>query len=217
MNNNYFYGSGSCKKDCNKRHQLLCMAYGIIFAIIALACAGCAGHETKNSSDSTQQNQEKADTIVGSESKDAKSNLSDSEVKEIKDYVKSIWFRLPLITHNIESVSNIVTDSFYSVLLKCNDKYESVCNSEDIEDSIGLAEVLYGWWGGQDPNPDGDFVSISPVRISENIAEIKVSYKNWDSVETHILYLKKENGKWLLENFDNVKNNIEECLKEFQN
>ena len=216
MNNNYFYGSGSCKKDCNKRHHLLCMAYGIIFAIIAFACAGCAGHGTNNSSDSTLQNQEMTATIAGSESQDAKSDLSDSEVAEIKDYVKSIWFRLPPITHNIESVSNIVTDSFYSVLSKCNDKYESV-DSEHVNDTVELAEVMYGWWGAQEPNPDGEFLNISLVGASGNKADVKVVYKNWDDVETHILYLKKENGKWLLDNFDNVKNNIEECLKEFQN
>lgn len=92
MNKNYDGGSQKPQENSNKRHQLLCMANGIIFAIIAFACAGCAGHGTNNSSDSTLQNQEMTATIAGSESQDAKSDLSDSEVAEIKDYVKSIWF-----------------------------------------------------------------------------------------------------------------------------
>ena len=143
------------------------------------------------------------------------SKLSSSEEQKIKNLITTMWSQLPPGTNKIDSSLKFLTDSFSSVLSEGFNKYTNLDNDEcqDNEDIISLAEVLFCWWGGQNPNPDGEFEEISVLKLSENEAKVKVDYKNWSDTETHILFLKKENGKWLLDNFDNVKEDIENICR----
>lgn len=131
--------------------------------------------------------------------------LSDADTQEIKDFVKTVWFKMPPGTNEIEPVTRYLTDSFNEPLTEAYEKFNKLTDETEM---VGLAEVIFCWWGAQDPDPNGTFNEISIISASENEAVVKVEFLNYTNPETHTLHLKKVNGKWLLDNFDDLKDCI---------
>ena len=183
--------------------------------------ANCSSASEKKSGDSGVYIDSPADMTVDSSVKlDSAQNdlnqITDDESavdkEEIKKRIKHIWFELPpsLLMRKINTDNPAFEKRVWKVMTKSmGDKFsegmKAYRQADDDGDVLDIAESLFGFWGAQDPDPNGklSFTDIS-VKAPDRI-EAKVSYKNYTDPETHSLILKKINGEWLLDDFDNFK------------
>lgn len=134
--------------------------------------------------------------------------------EEITKRVKQIWFELPpaLISYEVctdnpdfeRRVKKVMTKSMGEKFSEGYKAYLQV-DSDKPEESIDIAESLFGFWGAQDPDNKGTISSIDFTVTSADMVEINVLFLNYTNPEEHHIVLKKENGEWLLDNFDNFK------------
>ncbi|MDE6296866.1 MAG: hypothetical protein K2L89_03385 [Muribaculaceae bacterium] len=142
---------------------------------------------------------------------------------QIEKRVKEIWFKLrpegepsnnpaiPVLSSSLRPLYKKVYDAYKNAW----DVYNSAgSNDEAMDAGMGLSEIIYGAWGGTEPDPKGKFKFKSIESISKDRVRIRLTYYNYSSPEDHQLELKYENGKWMLDEFDSFREELNYAINE---
>ena len=199
----------------------------LIFFSVSISCT----HNSRktDADDSSAVDSIVADTLATGSSVTDSLAVSEAEnvitldTVQIENRVKEIWFKLrPEGEPSNNPAIPVLSSSLRPLYKKVYDAYKSawdVYNSSDSDDeamdaALGLSEIIYGAWGAQDPDPKGKFKFRSIESISKDRVRIKLTYYNYSSPEDHQLELKYENGKWMLDEFDSFRKELNYAINE---
>lgn len=162
-----------------------------------------------------------------SDANDTASNSGEQMIEydplQIQERVKEIWFKIPEYDQTsapplIPFLSSSLRGDYekvYAASMKAWDIYNSGSSGDEALDcAMGLGECIFNLWGGQDPDPDGKFNFKEISRVSDNKVRINLVYYNGPSPEDHQLELVYENGQWLLDNFDDLKETLKSIIND---
>ena len=181
-------------------------------SICAIIFSGCgkskANRDTVTSTDSLAAVETTANAVIDSSASQtgvAEEQLPDEEM--LKSRIKAIWKALPMEEGMERGVRTAFSESFASAYLGMVERIKSIekqmgdryYNDEDAMMTDG--EMIYSWYGAQDPDPNGKFVMFKFTDVTPTAANVTVKRMNGPETETFRLKLKLENGKWMLDDF----------------
>lgn len=190
----------------------------VFYVISICVLSSCSGAQKGKIIDS-----DSTEVIVSSESENTVAQDNSRMVDEVlEDRIKTIWFSLPPALEGHGStefknrVTSIMTDSFKNIFSKGYQLYQGMDINTDPGTQVDIAEALFNFWGGQDPDINGHFSSIKVINATEDKITLEVEYLNYSNPEQHTMVLKQENGEWLIDNFDNVREIINQTCAVYQ-
>ncbi|MDE7412510.1 MAG: hypothetical protein K2N05_01790 [Muribaculaceae bacterium] len=134
---------------------------------------------------------------------------------QIEKRVKEIWFKL---RPEGDSAKNpaipVLSSSLRPLYEKVYGAYLKAFEEGNEEVGMGLAEIIYGTWGATEPDPKGKFKFRNIESLSKNRVRVKLTYYNYSSPENHQLELKYDNGKWMLDEFDDFREYLTNAIKD---
>lgn len=141
-------------------------------------------------------------SFVGVQAKKApKPNKSD-----IENIIKDLWKGIP--DHGLnEFTETSLTPEFYMLV----DMGFSV--PSDNPTGIGTEEFLYFWYNETDNGEDDHIVSIEVLDVTPDTIKAQVIYQYFDELVPHSLKLAKSNEKWLIDDFDEMRQEIYEYVR----
>lgn len=136
------------------------------------------------------------------------SNISNNGNSEVTQIVKQLWKGIPDHGMNQYTVS-CLTPEFYTLA----DVGYAV--PTDNPGGIGSEDFVWYWYNGQDwDDSKAKVISATPVSRTSDKIIAKVKYTDGMSPSTHEIVLVKLPGtdKWLIDDFDGMKNSLYEYI-----
>lgn len=191
------------------------MKINYLIAGAVLLCSSC-GQKADSASDSDTASAPVADTATALSSeekaqedsalaaKEAEQN-EEAEKQALEKRIREIWKQIPCLTNENAHPERVMTPEFKKLYSTANGNAE---NSGDMD----LMEQASFCIDYQDPTPGAKIVWIKIDSIDGDNARATVKYSDRNVPQPHKLKLKRINGVWLLDDFDNLRKNCRQVI-----
>ena len=170
-----------------------------------LTLVNCGNSKIKSDTDVADSTVREEVAIADSDTEAASVDEQLPDQEMLKTRIREIFKKLPFDVDK-SGVKSIFSKSFADAYLGAVNRVKKL--ERELGDNYSGDEAMMDggmldcWYGGQDPDPDGKITSFKFTEITPTKVEATVKRTNASNPKTFKIMLVKENGQWVLDDYD---------------